>query len=278
MIKCLVSDVDGTLFLEFAMPSGEIEASTIAKIQNLTQSGVRFVMASGRDHLTSRYLEAKLNVKVDGIGQNGGVVMIDEEVIVKHPLDEKIVHALAQLTETTKCRINVLFIDDRGTHVLTNASGWVYDVFVLMLQRKEITQLIAQDFKQYRLNDTHPMIKAVVICDTVEDRDAFTREMEAALAAFEYDWFYSSSHYVEIMSKDVNKGSGVLHLAKVLDLKTDEIAVVGDSYNDISMFKVTPYSFAMHHGDHEVRVHANYEVKRVDEVVDFILEHNAQFR
>lgn len=278
MIKCLVSDVDGTLFLESVMPSGEIEASTIAKIQNLTQSGVRFVMASGRDHLTSRYLETKMQVKVDGIGQNGGVVMIDDTVIAKHPLDERIVQAIAALAQTTQCKINVLFIDDRGTHVLTKATGWVFDLFVSMRERKEITHLVMQDFKDYRLYDMHPMIKAVVICDSVADRDAFTLEMEAALASYEYDWFYSSAQYIEIMSKNINKGTGVMHLAQVLNLNNDEIAVVGDSYNDISMFKVTPYSFAMHHGDHEVRAHANFEVKRVDEVVDFILEHNAQSR
>ena len=275
MIKCLVSDVDGTLFLDLETPTGKIESSSISKVQALTQSGVRFVMASGRDHLTARYLESKLNVKVDGIGQNGGVIMVDDEVLVSFHLDEVIVNALLDLVEVTTLDVNVLFIDDRGYHIMAKPEGWMYDLFQVMLQRKEITYLYPEDFKTYRQHDRHPVVKAVLICNSIEDRNALTQEMVVALSEYNFDWFYSSPQYIEIMSKNINKGTGVLHLAKVLNLKLDEIAVVGDSYNDISMFKVTPYSFAMDHGDEEVRVHANYEVSKVDDVVDFILKHNA---
>lgn len=276
MIKCLVSDVDGTLFLDFDPPTGIIETSTIQRIQELTRSGVRFVMASGRDHLTAHYLESKLNVKVDGIGQNGGVVMIDNEVLVSFPIDETLVDALSTLYQKTKHDINILFIDDRGHHVLAKPSGWMYDIFKSMLHRKEITHLYENGLVQYRETEKHPFVKAVITCNTEEDRDAFTQEMVETLSGYAYDWFYSSPQYIEIMSKNVNKGTGVLHLAKVLNLKLDEIAVVGDSYNDISMFNVTPHSFAMDHGDAKVRAQANYEVSKVDDVIDYILKYNQQ--
>jgi Cof subfamily protein (haloacid dehalogenase superfamily) len=278
MIKCLVSDVDGTLFLDLETPTGIIEPNTIEKVQMLTKSGVRFVMASGRDHLTARYLESKLHVKVDGIGQNGGVIMIDDEVLASFPLDEKVVEAFLSLLEKTSLNVNILFIDDRGHHVMAKPYGWMYDLFKIMLERREITHLYEEDFKTYRTHDNHPVTKAVVICDNTEDRDAFTQEMVEYLASYNYDWFYSSPQYIEIMGKNINKGTGVLHLAKVLNLELDEIAVVGDSYNDISMFKVTPHSFAMDHGDEEVRKHAKYIVSKVDEVVDFILKHNNSLR
>jgi Cof subfamily protein (haloacid dehalogenase superfamily) len=274
MIKCLVSDVDGTLFLDVDPPTGIIENTTIQRIQELTKSGVRFVMASGRDHLTAHYLESKLNVKVDGIGQNGGVVMIDNEVLVSFPIEEALVQALYTLYQKTDFDVNILFIDDRGHHVFVRPSGWMYDLFKIMLSRKEITNLYEHDIDEYRKTDDHPFVKAVITCNTQEDRDAFTQEMVEYLSDYSYDWFYSSPQYIEIMSKNVNKGTGVLHLAKVLNLKLDEIAVVGDSYNDISMFKVTPHSFAMDHGDAKVRAEANYEVSKVDEVIDYILKNN----
>ena len=274
MIKCLVSDVDGTLFLDLDPPTGIIENNTIQRIQELTKSGVRFVMASGRDHLTAHYLESMLNVKVDGIGQNGGVVMINNEVLVSFLLDESIVQALYALYQKTNYDINILFIDDRGHHVLARSSGWLFDAFKLMLNRKEITHLYEASVVEYRENDKYPFVKAVIMCNTLEERDAFTQEMVDHLAGYSYDWFYSSPQYIEIMSKNVNKGTGILHLAKVLNLKLDEIAVVGDSYNDISMFKVTPHSFAMDHGDAKVKEEANFIVSKVDDVVDYILKYN----
>ncbi|MCD8574277.1 MAG: Cof-type HAD-IIB family hydrolase [Erysipelotrichaceae bacterium] len=274
MIKCLVSDVDGTLFLDLETPTGIIEETTIKRVQELTASGVRLVMASGRDHLTAHYLESKLNVKVDGIGQNGGVIMIDNEVLMSFPIDESIIHSLLELMEKTSLNVNILFIDDKGRHVFAKPYGWMFDLFKVMLERKEITYLYEHDFNTFRLSEQHPFIKAVVICDTTEDRDAFTQEMVEHLANHSYDWFYSSPQYIEIMSKNINKGTGVLHLARVLNLQLDEIAVVGDSYNDISMFKVTPHSFAMDHGDDEVKAYARHEVSKVDEVIDYILEYN----
>ena len=61
-----------------------------------------------------------------------------------------------------------------------------------------------------------------------------------------------------------------------LGLRPEEVACVGDSYNDLSLFQITKHSFAMKHGEKQVRDSANHTVESVSEVVDYILQYNRQ--
>lgn len=54
-----------------------------------------------------------------------------------------------------------------------------------------------------------------------------------------------SDHYVEIFSKDTSKGMAINVIAKILNIKKEEIACIGDGENDLSMFEVSGLRFAM---------------------------------
>ena len=53
-----------------------------------------------------------------------------------------------------------------------------------------------------------------------------------------------------------------------------EVAVIGDSMNDISMLQAVPYSYAMSHADDIVIHAAHYVVHSVKEAIDQVLEIN----
>lgn len=52
------------------------------------------------------------------------------------------------------------------------------------------------------------------------------------------DVSYSSNRYIEFNHKGVNKGAGLLALAKMLGVKQEETIAIGDNFNDLSMIKV----------------------------------------
>jgi hypothetical protein len=64
----------------------------------------------------------------------------------------------------------------------------------------------------------------------------------------------SQPYFVDVTNPDASKGNVVKYLAKLYGITTDEIATIGDMYNDLSMFAASGFSVAM--GD------ANDEVKR----------------
>ena len=49
---------------------------------------------------------------------------------------------------------------------------------------------------------------------------------------------YSSSRYLEFMPAGVNKGTGLLHLAKMLGIPREETIGVGDASNDAQMIEL----------------------------------------
>ena len=56
------------------------------------------------------------------------------------------------------------------------------------------------------------------------------------------------------------------------DATTDNLYTVGDSLNDISMFKITKNSYTFNHAEEIVKPHANNIVDYVHEVIEDMLK------
>ncbi|MGL5531841.1 MAG: HAD hydrolase family protein, partial [Culicoidibacterales bacterium] len=72
---------------------------------------------------------------------------------------------------------------------------------------------------------------------------------------------------VNLGPKDVSKGSAVKQFLQTMGVNPEEIAVIGDAANDISMFATTPNSFTFHHASEQVQQEANYLVSTVAEAL-----------
>ncbi|PHE41457.1 HAD family hydrolase, partial [Bacillus pseudomycoides] len=71
-----------------------------------------------------------------------------------------------------------------------------------------------------------------------------------------------------------SKGFAISILLKEFQIQPEEIACIGDSYNDIPMFSLTPHSFAMSQADDAVKEHAHYVVNTVKDAVNHVITHN----
>ncbi|MFC0212729.1 Cof-type HAD-IIB family hydrolase [Paenibacillus chartarius] len=80
---------------------------------------------------------------------------------------------------------------------------------------------------------------------------------------------------LDIMPHGVTKGAGLAMLLKELGLKAEETLCIGDSFNDVSMFELTPHSFAMAGCDPLVRSSARHTAACVADAVAWALEFNA---
>ena len=87
---------------------------------------------------------------------------------------------------------------------------------------------------------------------------------------------YIPEELVELMPKGISKGNALLELMELKGYKPTEVAVIGDSMNDITMLQVTPYSFAMSHSDKIVKESSHYIVKSVAEAIEIVLKINKE--
>nr|WP_279663386.1 Cof-type HAD-IIB family hydrolase [Ectobacillus ponti] len=91
-----------------------------------------------------------------------------------------------------------------------------------------------------------------------ELRDVFAGQAEVVI---------SGRQYVDLMPAGVSKGEALRVLMEHLGLKPGEVACIGDSFNDVSMFAVTPHSFALQHANQSVKERAMHVVRSVEEAV-----------
>lgn len=93
------------------------------------------------------------------------------------------------------------------------------------------------------------------------------------------DVSFSSNRYIEFNHRGVNKGAGLLSLAKLLGVKPEETIAIGDNFNDLSMIKAAGLGVGVANAVAGVKKNCNYitqatcDESAIAEVINkFILE------
>ncbi len=75
----------------------------------------------------------------------------------------------------------------------------------------------------------------------------------------------STPFYLEILPKNVNKGTALLHLAEKMGLTVDQTMAIGDEENDRAMLEVVGNPVVMQTGNPELKKIAKYITKSNEE-------------
>lgn len=277
MIKLFVSDMDGTLLYdEENLRSREMPLENKAAILKLHKSGVRFMMASGRDHFYRNELERIFGFQVDAIGMNGCNVVIDNEVLCDHSLTYQDTIDILDALKSCTIPSNFLGINSRGDYVFQYTDREPYQHFY-ELAKAGIFRMVSDQnlYKWIREPSNPPFNKLVGMVKTIEERDEllafFCKRFSKRM-----DIIYSGRENIEIMPKDISKGSALQELMRLKGFKPTEVAVIGDSMNDLTMLQASPFSFAMSHSEDIIKEASHYVVRSVAEAVEFVLKYNAE--
>ena len=85
-----------------------------------------------------------------------------------------------------------------------------------------------------------------------------------------------NDNHVEVTHKEVSKGTGITWLTEALNLSLENTMGVGDSANDLPMFKVVKHSYAMANGTNLVKKSAIHHTSSVEQnglgeaIIDFM--------
>jgi HAD superfamily hydrolase (TIGR01484 family) len=89
------------------------------------------------------------------------------------------------------------------------------------------------------------------------------------------DAYISDVDCLDVMPRHISKGLALQALQAYLGISPEETICIGDAFNDISMFLVTPHSFAIRTSHPDVQAHAAHVVDSVAEAVAWVLQANA---
>jgi len=228
MYKIIACDLDETLLNSDRIVSEQ----NVRAIKKASELGVKFVPATGRGYnsvkktLEEIGLFDKENEYV--ISYNGGAVT--ENKGNKLLYFEGIPFELAKELYRRGKQYNVC------THVYTKDIVYIYRIF-----KEEIDYIYGRmEFKE-TLEDNIDFLAGQDIVKVlyVNTDYSYLKQIENDLKDLtkEIDISYSSNRYIEFNHKGVNKGKGLLFIAKLLGIKQEDTIAIGDNFNDLPMIR-----------------------------------------
>src|SRR5918996_151342 len=242
-ISLLLADVDGTLVTEDKVLTGRARAA----VHRLHEAGIRFAITSGRPPRGMAMLIEPLALDIPIAGFNGGGYVepdlsISSERNIAAGAARRAFNLIRDqgLDVWVYCGNEWLLRDPAAAHVEREAwtvkfSPTVVDDFADALQRAA---------KIVGVSDDHELVRR---CES-DLREALGTSASAAR---------SQPYYVDVTHPEANKGAVVEHLSAALGIPSEQIATIGDSPNDVLMFRKSGLSIAKGNASDEVKRQAN---------------------
>lgn len=250
MNRLFVFDIDGTLVNR----TYELKQEVIDAINLLLDAGDFVATCSGRSFKGSnRFLSQFKEGKKYAICANGAIIYTGEkQLIKKYSLKYKDYLKIVKIAAEHEYFFPYFYQDDYLYHEY-------YD---------ECIELDKASNKTESFNAENNFSKNTEI-DKIMIRDKSRENMKyfkvPLCFKLRYSAVKSSKVFLEVTNKKATKGNGVEYLRKHLGISKDNVFVFGDSGNDVSMIKRFKNSVAMGNGIEEVKKHAKYVTKTVDE-------------
>lgn len=277
MIKLLGIDLDGTLLY----PKRRFSIMTRKNANFLKEfiaQGGKVVLVSGRNPMMKSKIEKKIGHPVSLLGCNGSFLVEGNQVVQGNPMPNDILLQIYSKLRKNFGIISWLLFDasDRMHLVTHGVSG----AFVALA--KFINSLSFQ-YRETFVYGEKEFIKALQTGVNYKIMPVFgigKKAKERALQAFiavndlyqDKVTICASNNALEISAINTNKAQALLNYIQKENISPDEVAVIGDSGNDIIMFEAFKNSFVMDHADSHVACHAKYKIHRVSDVKKFIGE------
>lgn len=261
MIKLVVSDMDGTLINH---QSG-ISIQNLKAIQKLSDYGIEFAIASGRDYHGIRSILDQYHMKCDAILGNGAQYCDKNgRVLMDSYLNKGVCLDIIQIFETAHVpymifttkgfytRLEPRYVQDmfieRGIRRFNNCREDYFGDGRFVSAPCNHLQKIS-DFDEFIQDDLEIIKVEAFSLDASEITP--TKELLAHIPTISY--LSSFDDNVEVTNDEAQKGYILKKVAKLKQLQTDEIAVLGDGMNDLSLFEEFQYSFAPMNAEEKIK-------------------------
>ena len=261
MIKLIACDIDGTLLNS----ENQITQKNIDIIDKVMKNNIIFVPTTGR---TFSVLPEKIknifNLKYV-IFSNGAVIfdLNKNKSIYKNCISKEIVIEI----------MNYLKKYDIAIEIYTSGKGYFLKEMLYKFNDYNIPKKFIEIYKKFKT----PVENLSQIIEKNSDiekiyipwlNEHIKNKILKDLRKYWSNKIYitsSLSTNIEICANGTNKGNAVEYLSKNLNIKKDEILVLGDNLNDLEMFKLGANSVAMGNAEKEIKEIANFITLTNDE-------------
>lgn len=264
-IKLVVSDLDGTLLLE----NGTIGEESKQLIKDLRKYGVHFSFATGRLHSAVKAFANELEI-------DNPIISLDGSFIVDYPTNKTIFESFVKEKYVKKA---IMYAENYLLHIALCHADAIYftdtnSVIPKMLDKFGAKYKAVDSYENY-VDNTLEIVYSSDVKESIEFvRDRFTFPYAVGCStSFFRSHSYRGLFYLEIRRTGSTKGKGLKRLLKYMKIHPQEAVVLGDWYNDISMFESKALKIAVANSIPELRRmadHVTEKTNREDGVAGFL--------
>lgn len=263
MIRVIATDLDGTLLnpkRKFTL----IDKKNKNYIKNFYGD---LVLVSGRDPKFCAKVCNVLKIEHNFVSLNGAIIVKRGKIVYKQSMKNTILLSLLEYLDGNYDNYEFLIFDKYDKITCTS------NIKRFSLRKKylkhfvnniKLHQRVTINNKKVEktLNSNIDIYKAIIYIND----GLFEIEAQLRKRFGEHFEFFTSDHSIEISPKGVNKGAALKYLIDSTKVKYNEVLVVGDDSNDISMFEIFPNSFAMNHSPYELKAKAKRTISKFSDL------------
>ena len=247
MIKLIAIDLDGTLLDD----NKEISQDNKIAIQKAKTYGIKIIIASGRPYfrVKENLQQLDLNHNTDYvITYNGGCILIGDnsEIIYEQRLSNQNICEIINFLEKYNGDI-YLYCQDQIFSLNQDLKIANLKIFnQVHFEKRTIVELKKMDYAN-----------KIILADEEKTIDEIQTKIPLELNN-QYNIVRSTPYFLEFLPNHVSKGNAIKILTQILNIDTDEIMVIGDEENDLSMFCCAKIKVAMKNANLQIKKRANF--------------------
>jgi Cof subfamily protein (haloacid dehalogenase superfamily) len=275
MPKLFAIDLDGTLFY----PKKRIRLvskENVAFIKFAIAQGHQVVFVTSRNRQFVEKVLKQINVDIDFVCRNGCMVVHNHQVILDQSMTSKDVEDVTQYIQNRHPRF-MFSIDTKNESNLVYTSNYVW--YLDLIYR--LYYLLQGRYREAYKKDNAYFIKQVK-GDAIIQRLLIyfgiskkgkkvaleeSKKLKKKFPQLEIAWI---NGLIEVATLGTNKATALKLLIEKKGILPKDVIVVGDSGNDIPMFKAFSQSYCMDHAHPEVKKYAKHLIKRVYNLKEII--------
>ena len=261
MIKCIATDMDGTLLNSVQQISRE-NKEAILKAQ---AQGVEVVVATGRSYQEATYVLAEAGLTCPVICVNGAEVRSKEgDVLSATPIEKHLARDVAARLTANDVYFEVYTNQGAFTVDPDKAVSILVDIITSAnpeVNRAEITEAAGarirdglihtiEDYELLFADEDYQIYKLLAFSFDKEKLEAANQALtgltELAVAS-------SGHENLEITNRGAQKGIALEAFVTAKGIDLAETMAIGDNYNDVSMLKKAGRSVAMGNAGYEIK-------------------------
>ena len=278
MAKLLAIDLDGTLFYPRRMRHC-ICKKNVKFLRRWIDDGNKVVLVTSRSTQFTDRLKDEIKRPVDFITCCSSQIIANNELIYDKAMPNAEIKEIINRIEKAYEPIAFLMTTDNHPCIIKTGRKvaffymWFYKIW-WWFQFSYREPFIADDDLFNKELDNARIFKIMTFIGLKKKKASISKELNKEFREkfpeIECSW---TAQVNELTPQGCNKGNGVEKYCQLMGIDQNDVYVVGDSGNDITMFnKYHEHSYCMKRGHPSARKYAKYIISRVYKLENLILE------